>query len=136
GAEVFQLMRLPWVVESHVITSTEPDDVVPTFSVFWEAWNVVTHNYVNKSALDVKKMTYGAIQGMVNSLGDSGHSRFLSPSGFRQEQGALRGSFIGIGVEVGLRDGQPVIVAPIEGGPGDQAGLKAGDTILRVDGQD
>jgi len=136
GAEVFQWLHVPWIVESHVITSTEPSDVAPTFSVFWEAWNVVTHNYVNKSALDVQKMTYGAIQGMVNSLGDTGHSRFLNPSGYRQEQNAIRGQFVGIGAELGLRNGQPIIVTPLEGSPAEQAGLKPGDAILRVNGED
>jgi len=136
GTLAFEWLHLPWVAENQLLaTSTEPAEVAPAFSLFWEAWNVVTHNYVDKSALDVQKMTYGAIQGMVNSLGDSGHSRFLNPSGFRQEQGALRGSFIGIGAEVGLRNGQPVIIAPIEGSPAEKAGLKPGDAILRVNGE-
>jgi carboxyl-terminal processing protease len=137
GTVVFDRLHVPWVAEHALLaSSTEPADVAPAFGLFWEAWNVVTHNYVDKSALDVQKMTYGAIQGMVNSLGDNGHSRFMSPTGFRQEQGSLRGSFIGIGAEVGLRNGQPVIVEAIEGSPAEKAGLKAGDAILRVDGAD
>lgn len=137
GTAVFDRLGVPWAAQNVIIpNSTEPEDVAPTFGLFWEAWNVVTHNYVDKSALDVQKMTYGAIQGMVNSLGDAGHSRFLNPGGFRQEQNSLRGSFIGIGVEVGLRNGQPVVVQALEGGPADKAGLKAGDAILRVDGSD
>jgi len=137
GPAVFESLHVPWVAQNELLaTSTEPPEVAPTFSLFWEAWNVVTHNYVDKSALDVQKMTYGAIRGMVNSLGDNGHSRFLDPSGFRQEQGALRGSFIGIGAQVGLRNGQPVIVAPLEGSPAEKAGLEPGDVILRVNGED
>jgi carboxyl-terminal processing protease len=137
GTVVFEWLHVPWVAQDALLaSSTEPAGVAPAFSLFWEAWNVVTHNYVDNSALDVQKMTYGAIQGMVNSLGDSGHSRFLNPSGFRQEQGALRGSFIGIGVEVGLRNGQPIIVAPLEGSPAEKAGLQAGDAILRVNGEE
>jgi carboxyl-terminal processing protease len=137
GTEVLEWMHVPWMAQHQLLsTSTEPPEVAPTFSLFWEAWNVVTHNYVNKSALDVNKMTYGAIQGMVNSLGDTGHSRFLNPSGFRQEQSSLRGSFIGIGAEVGLRNGQPIIVTPLEGSPAEQAGIQAGDAILRINGED
>jgi carboxyl-terminal processing protease len=137
GPLVFEWLNLPWLAQSQLPTSsTEPAEVAPTFSLFWEAWNVVTHNYVDKSALDPRKMTYGAIQGMLNSLGDSGHTRFLNPGAFRQEQGALRGQFIGIGAEVGLRNGQPIIVTPLEDSPALQAGLRAGDAILRVNGED
>jgi len=137
GAVVFDWLNLSWIAPAPVLPgSTEPPEVAQQFSLFWQAWNVVTHNYVDKSAIDVQKMTYGAIRGMVDSLGDSGHSRFLNPTGFRQEQNALRGSFIGIGAEVGLRNGQPIIVSPIEGGPADKAGVLAGDAILRVNGED
>ncbi|HLQ33740.1 MAG TPA: S41 family peptidase [Chloroflexota bacterium] len=137
GATVFEWLHVPGSIERQLSSSsTEPADVAPTFSLFWEAWQVVTRNYVNKSAIDVQKMTYGAIQGMVNSLGDTGHSRFLNPNAFRQEQNALRGSFTGIGAEVGLRNGQPIIIAPLEGSPAEQAGLKSGDAIMRINGED
>jgi len=137
GATVFEWLHVPGSIERQLSSSsTEPADVAPTFSLFWEAWQVVTRNYVNKSEIDVQKMTYGAIQGMVNSLGDTGHSRFLNPNAFRQEQNALRGSFTGIGAEVGLRNGQPIIIAPLEGSPAEQAGLKSGDAIMRINGED
>src|SRR5579862_872129 len=137
GVSVFQWLHLPQVAQDQVLsTSTEPADVESTFSLFWEAWNVVSHNYVDKAALDVQKMTYGAIQGMINSLGDAGHSRFMQPGAFRQEQGALRGQFVGIGIEVGLRNSQPIVVAPLEGSPAQQAGIRPGDAIVRVNGED
>ncbi len=137
GPSVLGWLDLPPAVQAQLTgSSTEPGDVEPTFSLFWEAWDVVTHNYVDKQAIDIKRMTWGAIRGMVDSLGDNGHSRFLNPPSFRQEQSSLRGSFIGIGAEVGLRNNQPIIVAPLEGGPAEQAGLKAGDSIQRVNGED
>jgi carboxyl-terminal processing protease len=137
GPAVFEWLNLPWLVQNQLPAgSTEPADVAPTFSLFWEAWNVVTHNYVDKSSLDVQKMTYGAIQGMLNSLGDAGHTRFMSPGALRQEQGSLRGQFIGIGIEVGLRNGQPIVVAPLEDSPAQQSGIQPSDAILRVGGED
>ena len=106
------------------------------FDVFWEAWNVVTHHYVDRNALDPTKMTYGAIQGMLAALGDTGHSRFLSPEELRQEQDTLAGRLQGIGAQLGIRDGHPVILVPFPGSPAQQAGLKPGDIIVRVDDQD
>ncbi|MBV8087936.1 MAG: S41 family peptidase [Chloroflexi bacterium] len=137
GAAVFDWLGVSWIAPAPVATSsTEPADVEPTFQLFWEAWNVVTHNYVGKDSLDVKALTYGAIRGMVSAVGDTGHSRFLPPQDYRQEESSLRGAFTGIGAEVGLRAGQPIIVQPLDGSPAQQAGLEPGDAILRINGED
>ena len=117
-------------------SAAEPSDVQATFKVFWEAWDLVQKHYVDRQAIDVKKQTYGAIEGMLDSLGDVGHTRFLSPEALRAEEEALSGQFEGIGAHLGLRNERPTILAPIQGSPAQQAGLKAGDVILRVDGQD
>ncbi|HEU0166819.1 MAG TPA: S41 family peptidase [Chloroflexota bacterium] len=137
GAAAFDWLGLSWIAPAPVVTSsTEPADVEPTFQLFWQAWNVVTHNYVDKGSLDVKALTYGAIRGMVSALGDTGHSRFLPPQDYRQEESSLRGAFTGIGAEVGLRAGQPIIVQPLDGSPAQNAGLRAGDAIVRINGED
>jgi carboxyl-terminal processing protease len=73
---------------------------------------------------------------MVDSLGDTGHSRFLTPQMVKQERNLTRGSFEGIGAEVQMKNGQLVIVAPIDGSPAQKAGLKPGDVILKVNGQE
>ncbi|HVX29229.1 MAG TPA: S41 family peptidase [Nitrolancea sp.] len=109
---------------------------VPGFEIFWQAWDLVRKNYVDQKAIDDKTLTYGAIQGMINALGDSGHSRFLTPEDLRDEQQSLSGQLEGIGAEVSMRDGQAVIVAPIAGSPAQKAGVMAGDVILKVDGND
>jgi carboxyl-terminal processing protease len=81
-------------------------------------------------------MTYGAITGMVDALGDTGHSRFLTPDMLKQERNLTTGRFEGIGAEVQMKNGQLVVVAPIDGSPAQKAGLKPGDIILKVDDQD
>src|SRR5690606_7615746 len=73
---------------------------------------------------------------LVDSIGDDGHSRYLSPDEWTQEQSSLQGQFEGIGAEVQMKDNRPVIVAPLEGSPAQQAGLQPGDIILRVEGAD
>ncbi|MHB1004530.1 MAG: S41 family peptidase [Chloroflexota bacterium] len=113
-----------------------PTAVAPEFNVFWEAWNLATQNYVDKKAIDPTRMTYGAISGMLDSLGDTGHTRFLSPEQLKAEQEALSGRFEGIGAQIGDRDGKPTILAPLPGTPAEKAGVKAGDVIVRVDGKD
>ena len=106
------------------------------FGTFVEAWSLVQDHYVDRPAVDSTKMAYAAIQAMLETLGDVGHTRFLSPDALREEQDLLAGKLEGIGAEVTIQNGQPTIVAPIPGTPAQQAGLRPGDVIQRVDGQD
>jgi carboxyl-terminal processing protease len=106
------------------------------FKVIEQAWNTIDQHYVDRQAVDPKSLSYAAISGMVDSLGDTGHSRFLTPEMRTQEQNALQGSFSGIGAEVQMKDNHVIIVAPLDGTPAQKAGLKPGDIILKVDGVD
>jgi carboxyl-terminal processing protease len=101
-----------------------------------DAWNIIQQHYVDRSALQSQPLTYGAISGMVDALGDSGHSRFLSPAMLKAEHNSLNGQFEGIGAEVQEADGHTVIVAPFDDSPAQQAGLLPGDVILRVNGEE
>jgi len=129
------------VLSCHLLMAFTPSDkILPTaetnFKLMAEAWNTIERVYVDRKAINSQKMTYGAISGMVDSLGDTGHSRFLTPQMLKQERNLTRGSFEGIGAEVQMKNGQLVIVAPIDGSPAQKAGLKAGDVILKVDDQE
>lgn len=106
----------------------------PEFSVFWEAWDLVVNHFVDRDKIDFTNMTYGAIQGMLDSLGDTGHTTFLSPQALEQHQSSLEGAFEGIGAYVSMEDEAVTIVAPIDGSPAEAAGILAGDVILAVDG--
>jgi carboxyl-terminal processing protease len=76
---------------------------------------------------------YRAVEGMVKSL--DGNSSFMPPHEFREMQEETRGSFGGIGIRIGVEDGQVVIVEPMDGTPASKAGLKQGDRIMKIDGQ-
>lgn len=115
-----------------VRTSDQP----PQFDVFWQSWNLVQRHFVDRTALDPTSLAYGAIRGMVDALGDTGHSAFLTPEEKEARHTSVAGSFTGIGAELGVRDGLPVIVAPIDGTPAAEAGLQPGDILVRVDGED
>lgn len=116
------------LVESH--SKDQPKDV--NFDLFWEAWNLVSEKYVDPSKIDKNKMIYGAISGMVKSLRDP-FSGFMNPEESQQFSEDMQGTFEGIGAEIGIKNDILTVIAPIEGTPADQAGLKAGDMIIKID---
>ncbi len=126
----------PYVRAQVLPAPTPPSDVQQQFAPFWQAWDLVEQHFAFKANIDHRKMVYGAIQGMLDSLDDEGHTRFLSPEELKLEESNLKGQFEGIGAEVTTREGRPTIVAPLEGSPAERAGLRAGDVIVRVDGAD
>jgi carboxyl-terminal processing protease len=109
---------------------------LPDFGTFWQAWYIVNDQFIDREALDAKDLEYGAIRGMVESLGDEGHTTFLTPEDVARQQSDISGKFSGIGAYVGVKDGLPMIVAPFEGSPAEEAGVRAGDIIMEVDSQD
>jgi carboxyl-terminal processing protease len=108
----------------------------PELAAFWKAWDLAHEKFVYRDALVPEKMVQGAIRGMIDALGDDGHTRYLSPDDVKLERSSQRGRYDGIGAEVNIRGGRPIIVAPIEGSPAERAGLRAGDAVIAVDGQD
>ncbi len=108
----------------------------PQFDVFWQAWNLVQSDFVDRQALDPARLTYGAIRGMVQALGDTGHTSFLTPDESEARRTSVSGKFTGIGAQLGEENGLPIIVAPFDGSPAQAAGVKAGDIILEVNGED
>lgn len=108
----------------------QPDSV--DFSLFWDNWNYLHNKYVDQNKLDTKKLMYGAIQGMVNSVGDP-YTVFFEPPESKKFEEEISGSFGGIGIEIGKRSNVLSVIAPIKDTPAYKAGLRAGDKILRVD---
>ncbi|MGI5836735.1 MAG: S41 family peptidase [Chloroflexota bacterium] len=111
------------------------DELTEKFKLFWEAWSWVEKEFYDKAKLDATSITYGAIRGMLQSLGDT-HTVFVDPQERIVNETQLRGGFEGIGVYVEMdADGRLIIVAPQEGTPGEKAGLKPGDVITHADGK-
>jgi carboxyl-terminal processing protease len=113
----------------------ESPEVCEEFAVFWEAWQLARDNYVDPEAIVPAAMIEGAVNGMLDTLGDQGHTRFLSASDAEEWDESLRGTFEGIGAYVAIREEQAIIVAPIDGAPAQAAGLRPGDAIVSVDGE-
>ena len=104
--------------------------------LLWEAIDIIRDNYVDRSVLEpTSNLTYGMLDGLVRSLGDAGHSGFMTPDQVRAANEDLSGSFSGIGAFLGERGGSPIIVSVISGSPADKAGLRSGDAIVEIDGK-
>jgi carboxyl-terminal processing protease len=110
-----------------------PADAKSNFSLMAEAWNAIQAHYVDRPAVKPTAMTYGAINGMVDALGDNDHSTFLTPEEIKREVDFAKGRYKGIGVEIKIKDERVTIVAPLDNSPAQKAGLQAGDVILAVD---
>ncbi|GBD96579.1 MAG TPA: S41 family peptidase [Nitrospirae bacterium] len=98
---------------------------------FAESLSLVKKNYVEE--VDEKELVYGAIKGMLNSLDP--HSSFMPPESFKEMQIDTRGEFGGLGIQIGMKDKMLTIIAPIEDTPAYRAGVKAGDKIIKIDGE-
>jgi len=111
-----------------------PSDTTSLFKPFWQAWDLVHEQYVDQP-LDDTVLMQGAIQGMLSSLGDQ-HTGYMTPDDFTQANAPLEGSYEGIGAYVDTDGDYLTIITPMVGSPAEAAGLKAGDQIIALNGED
>jgi carboxyl-terminal processing protease len=112
--------------------SVEPGE---EFGLVEQAWQLIHDKYVAADELDNRELAYGAIDGLANAVGDTGHTEFMTPEERKARSDALSGSYVGIGAEVDTSpEGLPMIVGVFRGSPAEKAGLHAGDIVLTVDG--
>ena len=124
-----------WIGDTKVAFHYVPQPGTIDFSLFWDAYSTLKQNFIDPSKITNQKVVYGAIEGMANSLGDS-YTSFFDPDQAQKFQEDLDGSFDGIGVEIGIKGGFLTVIAPLKGTPGEKAGLKSGDTIVKINDQD
>jgi len=113
------------------VTPVLPTAIVPDRGLIDEVVDLVQRDYVE--AVAGEELERAAVEGLVESLDP--HSAFLDAAEYEEMRVSTAGSYTGVGIEVEAREGQVVIVAPIEGSPAARAGLRAGDVILEVDGR-
>lgn len=101
------------------------------FSAFWNAWQILKSKYVDANKLNNQELVYGAISGLFESLKDP-NSVFFPPTDAKKFSEDISGEFSGIGAEIGIKDEQLVIIAPLKNTPAERAGLKANDKILKI----
>jgi len=118
-----------------VINTGAPTGANVDFGVFWDVWGKLSRYYIEPKSIDIQKLVYGAVSGMVAAVGDP-YTSFFPPQENKQFKEDLGGAFEGIGAELGLKDGRVVIVSPLPGTPAEAAGVAPNDIILKVNDED
>jgi carboxyl-terminal processing protease len=127
-----QAERRGWLPRS---PRQEPVEVRKTFEPFWETWWLVHEQYVDRDSIKDEKMTHGAILGMLASLGDMGHTTYLTRDEVKRLEEDLKGEFDGIGATMQMpKPGVPTILQTMPKSPARTAGLRPGDILLQVNG--
>ncbi len=115
---------------SGAVFANQEDDY-KKLEIFTDVLSLVRSHYVEDA--DMEKLLYGSIRGMLSTLDP--HSSFLTPEMYENMQADTHGEFGGLGIEITVKDGELIIVSPIEDTPAYIAGIKAGDKIIKIDGR-
>ncbi|MCD4811597.1 S41 family peptidase [bacterium] len=108
----------------------------PDLSLFWSVWDTMQSEFVNPEGITVEDMQYGAIKGLVDAYDDPA-TIFLTPEETELFNSSNEGKYFeGIGAELGYEDKNIIVVSPIDGSPAKAAGIRPGDYILAVDGEE
>jgi carboxyl-terminal processing protease len=116
-------------------TTPTPTSSGADFGLIREAWDTLHKEYVGAKDMNDQTLIYGAINGMTEAVGDTGHTSFLTPAQRAATASGLSGSYVGIGVRIDVaKDGLPLVIGVFKGSPAEKAGVNEGDEIVSVDG--
>jgi len=107
------------------------DDLESKLNIYLQVLDSVKNDYVDKK-LDNTKLMYGSIRGLLDSLDDP-YTRFLEPTSYKEMKIRLSGSYSGIGIYIGIKDKQLIVISPIKDTPAWKSGLKPKDKIIAID---
>ena len=144
GVRGFLAERIPAPIVSAIAAPLQPQGV--DFSPVWKAWRVIDEKFVPASVATTtsiatstqdanQKRVWGMIQGLAASLDDP-YTFFLPPVEKKLFEDDMSGSFEGVGMEIAVRDQVLTVVSPLKGTPSERAGIKSGDKVLKIDGED
>ncbi|MFC1756472.1 S41 family peptidase [Patescibacteria group bacterium] len=117
-----------------IANKNKGEDSAVDFSLFWEVWDLLGEKYVDADELDAHNLFYGAINGMLRASGDP-YTTFFNPEENKKFNDDIHGSFEGIGAEIGIKGGVLTVIAPLKETPAENSGLRPGDKILEIDGE-
>ena len=121
------ILLLIGIVIGQGMVQAKPD-TYEELKAFTQALELVKRNYVEDP--DSKNLIQGAIRGMVSSLDP--HSSYMNERSFKEMNLDIKGEFQGVGIQIGVKNQQLTIIAPIDDTPGFRAGLAAGDKIMKI----
>ena len=137
-AVIFAFFIGLYVGEGHSTVSPDTSSLTDSsfvtsdqFAPFWKAWSILNEKYVAAASTTPQQKVWGAIQGLAQSYGDP-YTVFFPPVESKSFQEDITGNFEGVGMEIGIKDKQLQVVAPIKGSPAEKAGVKSGDYILKI----
>jgi carboxyl-terminal processing protease len=118
-------------------SAERPDAVPEDLAIIWEAYRLLQNEYVDDTKIDPEAISEAAVRAMIDQLGDR-FTAYISPATFAIEQQSFAGNFEGIGAQVEMSPDRTVVIitAPLDGSPAEKAGIRPGDKILAVDGED
>ena len=133
GGIYFEYQHRPYSERVSGIANMQPPEGVDAdLDSFWKVWKTIDEKFPGAKDVSSKERVYGAIKGLVGSLGDP-YSVYFPPSDSKDFQDTINGSFEGIGMEVGIKDKTIVVIAPLKNTPAEKAGIKAGDLVVKID---
>jgi len=101
------------------------------FESFWRAWNIINEKYVSTDGPSDQEKVWGAISGLASSLEDP-YTVFFPPEEAEVFQSDINGEFQGVGMEIGIQSGILTVIAPLKGTPAEKAGIRAGDSVVKI----
>lgn len=133
GQKKVEIEKKKFVPSITFSNQAPPTSQTVDFALFWEVFGTIPQKYLEKSAIDGQKLLYGAISGMVRSLGDP-YTAFLDPKQNQAVKSELSGSYEGVGIQIGFnKEKRLVVIAPLFGTPAEKAGIVPRDLILKID---
>ena len=136
GQKRIEVTKKGFVPQISISNQLPPKNQNIDFSLFWQVFETLPQKYIDKSAFEGQKLLYGAISGMVRSLGDP-YTAFLDPKQNEAIKADLSGVYEGVGIQIGFnKDKRLVVIAPLSGTPAQKANVRAKDLILRIDERD
>ena len=132
GQKKIEVEKRRFIPKITITNQLPPQSQQVDFSLFWKVFETLPDKYIDKTKIEGQKLLYGAISGMVRSLGDP-YTAFLDPKQNEAVRSELSGTYEGVGIQIGFNeDKRLVVIAPLFGTPAQKAGVAPRDLILKI----